>query len=89
MNNSTNFEIAFNFVRALFVKVISTLDNIRLFGDFSILDFNVALLILGAILPIVIVTVKNWSSTAHYDNFRERRHQDYVKAYKNSLNDRK
>lgn len=63
MNNSTNFEVAFSFIRSLFVKVISTLDKINIFGDFSVLDFNVALLILGAILPIVIVTVKNWSNS--------------------------
>lgn len=64
------FNVAFTFIKQQFLKVIYTIDNINIFGDFSVLDFNIALLIFGAILPIVIVTVNNWSnsSISKYEN---------------------
>lgn len=52
----------FAFIKENFVKVIYVMDSYNIFGDFSILDFNITLLVFGAILPIVIVTVNNWSS---------------------------
>lgn len=73
INNSKNFSTAFSFIKSLFVKVFYTLDSISIFGDFSILDFNIALLLLGAILPVVIVTVRNWSSRQHYENVKSSR----------------
>lgn len=59
-----NFSVAFSLVKQQFVKVIETMDSIKLFGNFSILEFFIALLVLGAILPIVIITVANWSSNS-------------------------
>lgn len=76
MDNSTNFLLAFDFIKSLFVKVFSTLDKVYIFGSFSVLDFNIALLLLGAILPVVIVTVRNWSSRAHYDNVKNSKRGD-------------
>lgn len=73
INSSDNFSVAFSFVKTLFVKVFYTLDSIFLFGNFSVLDFNVALLLLGAILPVVIVTVRNWASRQHYENVKSSR----------------
>lgn len=83
MDNSTNFLVAFDFIKSLFIKVFSTLDKIYLFGSFSILDFNIALLLLGAILPVVIITVRNWSSTAHNEQATIKRHRD---EYNSKLN---
>lgn len=83
MDNSTNFLIAFDFVKSLFIKVFSTLDKIKIFGSFSILDFNIALLLLGAILPVVIVTVRNWSSSAHNEQATIKKHRD---EYNTKLN---
>lgn len=76
MDNSTNFLLAFDFIKSLFVKVFSTLDKVYIFGSFSVLDFNIALLLLGAILPVVIVTVRNWSSRVHYDNVKNSKRGD-------------
>lgn len=59
-----NFNSAFSLIQQQFLKVIATMDSFNIFGNFSVLDFFVALLVLGAILPIVIITVSNWSSGA-------------------------
>lgn len=84
MDNSTNFLIAFDFVKSLFIKVFSTLDKIKIFGSFSILDFNIALLLLGAILPVVIVTVRNWSSSVHNEQATIKKHRDEYNAKLNN-----
>lgn len=55
--------VVFSFIKENFLKVIYMLDSYNLFGDFSILDFNITLLIFGAILPIVLITVSNWSNS--------------------------
>lgn len=83
MNNSQNFVIAFDFIKSLFIKVFSTLDKIFILGSFSVLDFNIALLLLGAILPVVIITVRNWSSSAHNEQATIKRHRD---EYNNKIN---
>lgn len=83
MDNSTNFLLAFDFIKSLFVKVFSTLDKIQILGSFSILDFNIALLLLGAILPVVIITVRNWSSSAHSEQVKIKKHRD---EYNSKLN---
>ena len=58
----SNFSQAFALVKQQFIQAVNTLDSIKLFGNFSILEFFIALLVLGAILPIVIVTIANWSN---------------------------
>lgn len=58
----SNFSQAFSLVKQQFIQAVNTLDSIELFGNFSILEFFIALLVLGAILPIVIVTIANWSN---------------------------
>ena len=58
----SNFSQAFALVKQQFIQVINTLDSIKLFGNFSILEFFIALLVLGAIMPIVIITIANWST---------------------------
>lgn len=73
-NAHSNFPIAFGFIKNIFISVISYLDKIQIFGEFSVLDFNIVLLVFGAVLPIVIVTVKNWSNSAHNNAVRERRY---------------
>ena len=59
-----SFNSAFSLIKQQFLKVIATMDSFNIFGDFSLLDFFVALLVLGAILPIVIITVSSWSGGA-------------------------
>ena len=59
-----SFNVAFSLIKQQFLKVIATMDSFNIFGDFSVLDFFVALLVLGSILPIVIITVSNWSGGA-------------------------
>lgn len=71
MNNSTAFSQAFSLIKQQFVKVVTTMDSVNIFGNFSVLDFFVAMLVFGAILPIVIITVNNWSGGA-VANARER-----------------
>lgn len=65
-----NFATAFSLVKQQFVQVINTLDSIKLFGNFSIFEFFIALLVLGAILPIVIITIANWSSNSFSASLR-------------------
>lgn len=64
------FSEAFSFLKSVFTWVFTTLDKIYLLGNFSMLDFFIALIIVGAILPIVIKSVSNYSSTAisHHDS---------------------
>lgn len=66
----SNFASAFSLVKQQFIKVVETIDSIYLFGDFSILDFFIALLVMGAILPILIVTIANWSSDSFSASLR-------------------
>lgn len=58
----SNFSQAFSLVKQQFIQAVNMLDSVELFGHFSILEFFIALLVLGAILPIVIVTISNWSN---------------------------
>lgn len=58
----SNFSQAFALVKQQFIQAVNILDSVNLFGNFSILEFFIALLVLGAILPIVIVTIANWSN---------------------------
>lgn len=60
----SSFNTAFSLIKQQFLKVIATMDSFNIFGNFSVLDFFVALLVLGSILPIVIITVSNWSGGA-------------------------
>ena len=73
--------VVFEFIKQNFVAVISYMDSWRLFGDFSILDFNITLLIFGAILPIVIITVSNWSSSGDISGIERSKRE--VLHYKN------
>lgn len=69
----SNFSQAFALIKQQFIKAISTLDSIVLFGNFSILEFFIALLVLGAILPIVIITIANWSTNSYSASLRAER----------------
>lgn len=69
----SNFSQAFALVKQQFIQAINILDSVELFGKFSILEFFIALLVLGAILPIVIVTIANWSNDALSANIRAER----------------
>lgn len=69
----SNFSQAFALVKQQFIQVINTLDSVKLFGDFSILEFFIALLVLGAIMPIVIVTIANWSNDSLSASMRAER----------------
>lgn len=68
-----NFAQAFALVKQQFIQVINTMDSIKLFGNFSILEFFIALLVLGGILPIVIITISNWSNNAVSASVRSQR----------------
>ena len=68
-----DFSQAFALVKQQFIQVINTLDSVKLFGNFSILEFFIALLVLGAILPIVIVTIANWSNDSLSASIRAER----------------
>lgn len=68
-----NFSVAFALVKQQFIQVINTLDSVKLFGNFSILEFFIALLVLGAIMPIVIVTIANWSNDSFTASMRAER----------------
>lgn len=84
------------FIRQNFVAVIAYMDRYEIFGDFSILDFNITLLIFGAILPIVLITVNNWSSGSiqgqdtrdslkrqrEYNRAAAQRHKDFMDSLK-------
>ena len=72
----SNFSQAFALVKQQFVQAVNTLDSVNLFGNFSILEFFIALLVLGAILPIVIVTIANWSNDALSASVRSERHKN-------------
>lgn len=57
---------AWVFVLNAFKSVLETLDSFvfNFAGlQFSALDFSLGIIIIGAICPIVIVTVKNWSNS--------------------------
>lgn len=69
----SNFSQAFALVKQQFIQAINTLDSIELFGNFSILEFFIALLVLGAILPVVIITIANWSNDAFSASVRSER----------------
>lgn len=69
----SNFSQAFSLVKQQFIQAINTLDSIELFGNFSILEFFIALLVLGAILPVVIITIANWSNDAFSASVRAER----------------
>lgn len=71
----SNFSQAFALVKQQFIQVINSLDSIKLFGNFSILEFFIALLVLGAIMPIVIVTIANWSNNAVAASVRSQRNE--------------
>lgn len=73
VDGTSAFASAFNFVKSFFVKIVYTLDSIYIFGNFSVLQFNIALLMFGAILPLVINVVSNWSN-GHVNSSRDRRH---------------
>lgn len=68
-----NFAQAFALVKQQFIQVINTMDSVKLFGNFSILEFFIALLVLGGILPIVIITISNWSNNAVSASVRSQR----------------
>lgn len=72
----SNFAQAFALVKQQFSQVVSTLDSIELFGNFSILEFFIALLVLGAILPVVIITIANWSSNSYSASLRAERRKN-------------
>lgn len=72
----SNFSLAFALVKQQFIQAVNTLDSVNLFGDFSILEFFIALLVLGAILPIVIVTIANWSNDTLSASVRSERRKN-------------
>lgn len=72
----SNFSQAFALVKQQFIQAVNTLDSVKLFGNFSILEFFIALLVLGAILPIVIVTIANWSNDTLSASMRAERRKN-------------
>lgn len=72
----SNFSQAFALVKQQFIQAINTLDSVELFGNFSIFEFFIALLVLGAILPIVIVTIANWSNDTLSASVRSERRKN-------------
>lgn len=52
----------FNLIRYNIVNVLIRMDMIYIYDSFSLLDFFVALLIFGAVLPVFVITVNNWGS---------------------------
>lgn len=86
----------FAFVKDNFIKVIYFMDNAYIFGEFSVLDFNITLLIFGAILPIVLITVNNWTNGSiqgqdtrdslkrqrEYNRAAAQRHKDFMDSLK-------
>ncbi len=72
----SNFSQAFALVKQQFIQAVNTLDSVNLFGNFSILEFFIALLVLGAILPIVIVTIANWSNDTLSASVRSERRKN-------------
>ena len=78
----SNFSQAFSLVKQQFIQAVNTLDSVELFGNFSILEFFIALLVLGAILPIVIVTIANWSNDTFSANVRADRRAEADKYRK-------
>lgn len=70
-----NFATAFALVKQQFIQVVNAMDSIKLFGNFSIFEFFIALLVLGAILPIVIITIANWSSNSFSASVRAERRE--------------
>ena len=72
----SNFSQAFALVKQQFIQAVNTLDSVELFGNFSILEFFIALLVLGAILPIVIVTIANWSNDTLSASVRSERRKN-------------
>ena len=77
----SNFSSAFSLVKSQFIQVVETMDSIKLFGNFSILEFFIALLVMGAILPIVIITIANWSTSSFSASVRAEKSK---KSHKNS-----
>lgn len=76
-----NFSEAFSLVKQQFIQVINTMDSIKLFGNFSILEFFIALLVLGGLLPIVIITISNWSNDSLSASVRADRRDTRNKIY--------
>lgn len=62
IDGSSSFEQAFSLIKAQFMEVLRIMNLVKIFGDFTILDFFITMLIFGSILPIVIITINNWSS---------------------------
>ena len=81
-----NFSQAFAFVKQQFIQVINTMDSIKLFGIFTILEFFIALLVLGGILPIVIITISNWSSDRYSATLQADRREEIKKARQSRYN---
>ena len=77
-----NFSQAFALVKQQFIQVINSMDSIKLFGNFSILEFFIALLVLGGILPIVIITISNRSNNALSASVRADRRSE-IENYRN------
>lgn len=84
IDGSSSFEQAFSLIKAQFMEVLRAMNLVKIFGDFTILDFFIAMLIFGSILPIVIITVNNWSSgavsgaeTRRSNAARERKTEEY------------
>lgn len=71
-----SFSQAYTFLRSIFVWYFNTLDKIYILGNFSMLDFSIALLILGAILPILIKTVSNYSQGAISSHDRRKQREE-------------
>ena len=81
-----NFSTAFALVKQQFIQVVNTLDSIKLFGNFSIFEFFIALLVLGAILPIVIITIANWSSNSYSASLSAERREETAR-YRQEIRD--
>lgn len=58
----SNFAPVLSYIYRVFSWYVDTMDSIYILGNFSMLDFSIALLVMGAILPLVIKTTANYSA---------------------------
>lgn len=58
----SNFTPVLSYIYRVFSWYVNSMDSIFILGNFSMLDFSIAILLMGAILPLVIKTTANYSA---------------------------
>lgn len=61
---SSGMGSVFTMIFLWFSDVISWMDGIIIYGGFSVLDFNIALIVMGIVITVTISTAKSISSRA-------------------------